>query len=225
MTGCGSCALASRSRRSARTFDTEEIIHRVAIGEYDLTVADSNLLEACLEYRDDVRPALDLTRDRPIAMAVPPGSPELLENLNRFLTEAQLTDRAEDHHTGDLAEIKQRRVLRMITRNTASTYFLWRGELVGFEYDLMREFARQQGLRLEIVVPPNLEDLLPWLGEGRGDVHRGGADTDGRTTGPGCVVFQTVQLRIAGARRAQRRGRVGWTARPRRASGRRATQQ
>ena len=37
--------------------DTEEIIHRVAIGEYDLTVADSNLVEACLEYRDDIRAA------------------------------------------------------------------------------------------------------------------------------------------------------------------------
>jgi membrane-bound lytic murein transglycosylase F len=150
--------------------DTEEIIHRVAIGEYDLTVADSNLVVACLEYRDDVRAALDLTRERSIAMAVRPDSPALLNSLDRFLTSEQLTDRAEDHHTEDLAEIKQRRVLRMITRNTAATYFLWRGELMGFEYDLMREFARQEGLRLEVVVPPSAEELLPWLREGRGDV-------------------------------------------------------
>ena len=66
--------------------DTEEIIHRVAIGEYDLTVADSNLVEACLEYRDDIRAALDLTRDRPIAMAVRPEAGELLASLNRYLT-------------------------------------------------------------------------------------------------------------------------------------------
>jgi membrane-bound lytic murein transglycosylase F len=152
------------------TVDTEEIIHRVAIGEYDLTVADSNLVEACLEYRSDIRPALDLTRDRPISMAVRPGSPELLASLDRFLTEAQLTRRSDSPMLGDLVEIKERRVLRVLTRNSAATYFLWRGELMGFEYDLMKEFARQQRLRLEVIVPPAAEDLLPWLRDGRGDV-------------------------------------------------------
>jgi len=150
--------------------DTEEIIHRVAIGEYDLTVADSNLVEACLEYRDDIRVALDLTRDRPIGLAVRPTSPNLLEILNSYLTEAQLTDRADEVHLEDFAGIKQRRVLRMLTRNNAASYFLWRGELMGFEYDLVGEFARRNNLRLEIIVPPVGEDLLPWLQEGRGDL-------------------------------------------------------
>jgi membrane-bound lytic murein transglycosylase F len=150
--------------------DTEEIIHRVAMNEYDLTVADSNLVEACLEYRDDIRAAFDLTRDRPVAMAVRPGSSELLARLDRFLTDAQLTARSDTVHLEDLPEIKQRRVLRQLTRNSAATYFLWRGQLMGFEYDLMKEFARQQRLRLEVIVPPSGEDLLPWLREGRGDV-------------------------------------------------------
>jgi membrane-bound lytic murein transglycosylase F len=150
--------------------DTEEIIHRVATGEYDLTVADSNLVEACLEYRDDIRPALDLTRDRPIALAVRKSSPGLLENLNRYLIEAQLTDRTDGIHLEDFPEIKRRRVLRMLTRNNAASYFLWRGELMGFEYDLVREFARRNGLRLEVIIPPVGEDLLPWLREGKGDL-------------------------------------------------------
>jgi membrane-bound lytic murein transglycosylase F len=150
--------------------DTEEIIHRVAVGALDLTVADSNLVEACLEYRNDIRAALDLTRERPIGLAVRPNSPNLLEDLNQFLTEAQLTDRSDGIHLEDFPEIKQRRVLRMLTRNNAATYFLWRGELMGFEYDLVGEFARRNGLRLEVIVPPVGEDLLPWLREGRGDV-------------------------------------------------------
>ena len=58
----------------------------------------------------------------------------------------------------------------MITRNNTASYFLYRGELMGFEYDLMKEFARQQGLRLEVIVPPDGKDLLPWLREGHGDV-------------------------------------------------------
>jgi membrane-bound lytic murein transglycosylase F len=150
--------------------DTEEIIRRVAVGEYDLTVADSNLVEAVLGYRDDIKPALDLTRDRPIAWAARPTSRKLLKNLNLFLTAAQLTNRSADRRTGDLDAIKQRRVLRVLTRNNAATYFLHRGELVGFEYEFVREFARQQGLRLEVVVPPNADDLLPWLTAGRGDI-------------------------------------------------------
>jgi membrane-bound lytic murein transglycosylase F len=150
--------------------DTEEIIHRVATGEYDLTVADSNLVRACLEYRDDIKAALDLTRDRPIGLAVRKTSPKLLENLNLFLTEVQLTDRSGGIHLGDLAEIRERRVLRMLTRNNAASYFLWRGELMGFEYDLVKEFARRNGLRLDVIVPPVGEDLLPWLVEGKGDL-------------------------------------------------------
>lgn len=150
--------------------DTEEIIRRVAVGDYDLTVADSNLISAVLHYRSDVRPAIDLTDDRPIAWAVRPTSRKLLQDLNIYLTEAQLTDRAGSLATEDLGSIESRRVLRVLTRNNAASYFLYRGELVGFEYEFIREFARQQGLRLEIVVPPNSEDLLPWLVEGRGDV-------------------------------------------------------
>jgi membrane-bound lytic murein transglycosylase F len=90
--------------------------------------------------------------------------------LNLFLTEAQLTTRGSSLSTADLDGIEKRRSLRVLTRNSATTYFLYRGELVGFEYEFVREFARQQGLRLEIIVPPNAEDLLPWLMEGRGDI-------------------------------------------------------
>jgi len=150
--------------------DTEELIQRVALGEYELTVADSNLVEACLDYMEDIRPALDLTGDRPVAWAVRPDSPRLLESLNRFLEAEQLERRDHAPHTGDLDEIAQRKVLRMLTRNTSATYFLWRGELMGFEYELVREFADQQGLRLEVLVPPHGRDLLPWLREGRGDL-------------------------------------------------------
>jgi membrane-bound lytic murein transglycosylase F len=133
-------------------------------------VADSNLVQAVLGYRNDVRSAIDLTEDRPIAWAVRPTSRKLLTDLNMYLTAAQLTDRASSLATGDLDAIEKGRVLRVLTRNNATTYFLYRGELVGFEYEFIREFARQQGLRLEVVVPPNSEDLLPWLVEGRGDV-------------------------------------------------------
>jgi len=150
--------------------ETEEIIHRVALGAYDLTVADSNLVESCRQYRQDFRAAFDLTPDRPIGWAVRPDAPALLASLNRFLTHSQLTTPTQEVQLGDWPEIKQRRVLRVLTRNTAASYFLWRGHLMGFEYDLAREFARRHRLRLEIIVPGEGEDLLTMLREGRGDI-------------------------------------------------------
>ena len=159
-----------RIREVSERLDVEEIIHRVGIGELDVTVADSNVVRAVLAYRDDVKPVLDLTQDRPIAWAVRPDATDLKASLDRFLTDAHIVDRSADPHTLDLDAIRERKVLRLLTRNNAASYFLYRGELVGFEYELAREFARQQGLRLEVIVPPSGKDLLPWLEQGRGDL-------------------------------------------------------
>ena len=149
--------------------DTDELIHRVANRSLDVTVADSNLVQSVLNYRDDVRVAFDLTGERPIAWAVRPDSDELLLSLNRYLTERALAFRGEKH-LGDLEEIKSREVLRVLTRNSAATYFLWRGELMGFEYELATRFAERHGLRVEVIVAAQDDDLLQWLAEGRGDV-------------------------------------------------------
>jgi len=157
--------------------DIEEIIHRVAMGQYDVTVADSNVVEAYRESRTDVEAAFDVSRDRAIAWAVRPGDTELLRDLDRYLTEIQLVDRSDELLADDLAEIRKRRLLRLLTPNTATTYFMWRGELMGFEYELVREFARSEGLRLEVIVPPDGEDLLDWLRQGRGDVAAAGLST------------------------------------------------
>jgi membrane-bound lytic murein transglycosylase F len=150
--------------------DTDEILHRVATRRLDVTVADSNLVRSVLGYRDDLRVACDLTEDLPVGWAVRPSSPELLRRLNRFLSESQLARRRGAPHTGDLEQIREKRVLRLLTRNSASTYFLWRGELVGFEYELAREFALSENLRMDVIVPRRGEDLLTLLVEGQGDL-------------------------------------------------------
>jgi membrane-bound lytic murein transglycosylase F len=150
--------------------DTDEILHQVAARRLDLTVADSNLLEVTLDYRDDLRVACDLTEDLPVGWAVRPSSKMLLRNLNRFLSESQLARRRDEPHTGDLAIIREKKVLRLLTRNSSATYFLWRGRLMGFEYELAKEFARSQGLRMDVIVPRRGEDLLTMLVEGEGDL-------------------------------------------------------
>ena len=150
--------------------DTEQLLDGVADGRFDLTVADSNLVKAVLTYRSDLRPAFDLTKEHPVAWGVRPQSKKLLAALNTFLNEAKLTHQRPNLSQGDFASIRQHHVLRVLTRNNPATYFLWRGELHGFEYELARHFAKRHKLRVEMVVPPTREDLIPWLVEGKGDV-------------------------------------------------------
>ena len=146
------------------------LLERVAESETDLAVLDSNTAKALLAGRDDLQVALHLGNVRPIAWAVRPDDDQLLARVNKFLNEHHLLDPEAERHQGDLAAIQERGVLRMATRNNAATYFLWRGELLGFEYELVKRFAKQQGLRLAVVVPPNRQALLQWVRDGRADL-------------------------------------------------------
>jgi len=152
-------------------FDTDEILHRVATRRLDVAIADSNIINNALAYRDDLRVACDLTDDETaIAWAVRPGSKKLLDRLNRFLFDAQLTRGRDESHTDDLSGLKERKALRLITPNSPATYFLWRGRLMGFEYELARRFARREGMRLEVIVPRRGQDMLGMLARGEGDL-------------------------------------------------------
>ncbi len=153
---------------------THDLLHRVATGEIDLTVADDNTLRAELRYRDDVQPLLDLTERRPVAWAVRPDSPALLALVNDGLKEARLGHHFDEPWFGDLPAIQERGVLRVLTRNNGATYFLHRGELLGFDYELVRRLAEHLGVRVQMTVPPNHGDLLDWLVEGRGDLVAAG---------------------------------------------------
>jgi len=70
----------------------------------------------------------------------------------------------------DLSEIKQRGVLRMITYYSSNTYFLNQGIEVGFEYELLREFTRENDLGLEVVIVGADENPFELLNSGAGDV-------------------------------------------------------
>lgn len=147
-----------------------EILDSVANKEFDVTVADSNLINAILPVQPKLKVAFDVSKERPIAWAVRPDASQLLQEVNRFITAENLTTKQQPVYKADLAEIKKRKVLRVLTRNNAATYFLWRGELMGFEYELARRFAKRLGVRLEMIVAPSREALTHWLLEGKGDM-------------------------------------------------------
>jgi len=148
----------------------DEIMDLVASGSLDLGITDSNVLDVALGYRSDIKPVLDLTGEQSIAWAVRPDNPELLKAVNKFLEVKALSGRRNKTYLDDLPGIRKRKTLRMLTTNNATNYFLLRGKLLGFEYELVRKFAEDLDLRLEVIVVPAYDELIPWLLEGRGDL-------------------------------------------------------
>jgi len=97
------------------------------------------------------------------------SSRKLLKSLNAFLVKEHPSVMPESR-TGDLAAMKERGYIRVLTRNNPACYFIHRGKLMGFEYELIKQYADQQGLDVVMIVPPRWADLKQWMVEGRGDV-------------------------------------------------------
>src|SRR5215210_7725341 len=70
----------------------------------------------------------------------------------------------------DLAEVRERGELTVLAPYNSTTYFVYRGEPLGYEYELLRSFAEGQGLKLKMVVVTDPKSLLPLLNSGEGDV-------------------------------------------------------
>lgn len=152
------------------TLGTEDLIKGIAQGEYKATLCDAHLWHAIANYHDNLVAPLVVAEARPLALMMRPNDAKLKVAVDEYLLAHQFTRHRQQEFTDDLPGLKERRRLRMITRNNAMTYFIYRGQQVGFEYELMKRFASEHGLRLEIVIPDSHAELLPYLNEGKGDV-------------------------------------------------------
>jgi len=70
----------------------------------------------------------------------------------------------------DLSDIKKSGTLTVLAPYNATTYFIYRGEPLGYEYELLQSFAKDQGLTLKIVVVADPKSLLAILNSGEGDI-------------------------------------------------------
>lgn len=73
----------------------------------------------------------------------------------------------------DLAEIRDRGQLVVLAPYNSTTYFLYRGEPLGYEYELLDAFARENNLALKMVVVTDPKSILPLLNSGEGDIAAG----------------------------------------------------
>lgn len=161
-------------KAAAEDEDTVALVQKVARGEVFATVADEDILKSVLAFEPGVKAAFVLAEKTPVAWGVRKANPELKAALDAYLIEKAMSEHKDHVYRADLDDIKKRGVLRVLTRNSNTCYFLYRGEDLGFEYELAREFAKEQGLRLEIALPDGREQLLTWLDEGKGDLSAAG---------------------------------------------------
>lgn len=150
--------------------EPDDIVNLIVSGEIDASIMDSNAIAVIQTYQPHIRVAFNVTEQRHIAWAMRPESKKLLSKSNDFLLQTALAQHRSSQHQEDWPFIKKQKTLRLLTRNHPASYFIWRGELMGFEYELIKRFADKEGLTLEIIVPPRDANILQWLVEGRGDV-------------------------------------------------------
>lgn len=70
----------------------------------------------------------------------------------------------------DLQQIKDSGKLVVLTLYSSTSYFNYRGQDMGFQYELSEQFAKSLGVKLEIKVARNTHDLIRKLLAGEGDL-------------------------------------------------------
>jgi len=93
-----------------------------------------------------------------------------------------------------LEQIQEDGVLRVLTRNSPTTYYIGADGPAGVEYELAAGFAEYIGVELEIVLPLQDGDIVPMIAHGRADLAAAGlAVTDLHSR---LVVFGSPYLQI-----------------------------
>lgn len=73
-------------------------------------------------------------------------------------------------NTRPWSEIKESGELRILTLSSSTSYFIFKGEEMGYEFELARSFAHSQKLRIVVKVASNIHQLTQMLENGDGDL-------------------------------------------------------
>src|SRR3954463_427101 len=73
-------------------------------------------------------------------------------------------------HARSLREIVKSGYIRVLTRNNDTSFFIYRGHRMGFDYELGKKLAQRLGIRVDMIVTQGWADMVPALLRGEGDV-------------------------------------------------------
>lgn len=70
----------------------------------------------------------------------------------------------------DFDAIKKRGFIRAVVDNSSTSYYIYRGRTMGYEFELLRNLANQLGVNLRLIVRYDLEDAFKLLNKGKADI-------------------------------------------------------
>lgn len=76
----------------------------------------------------------------------------------------------ESHSVNTLQNIQKRNKINILTHNNSTSYFVYKGQPMGFHYDLVKAFAKSKDWDFEIIVEEDLQKALEMLNDGKGDL-------------------------------------------------------
>lgn len=76
----------------------------------------------------------------------------------------------EEKTVDDLQQIKDSGVLTVLTLYSSTSYFIYRGQDMGLQYELSEQFAKSLGVKLRVKVAKNVQELIEKLLAGEGDL-------------------------------------------------------
>lgn len=76
----------------------------------------------------------------------------------------------EEIYNFDLEDIKARGVLKVIIENSSTSYFIYKGQPMGYDYELLQRYADRVGVRLQFIVTQDVDEGFRKLNSGEGDI-------------------------------------------------------
>ena len=73
-------------------------------------------------------------------------------------------------HPRSLEEIVRSGYIRVLTRNNDTSFFIYRGHRMGFDYELGKKLAQHLGIRVDMIITQGWNEMVPALLKGEGDV-------------------------------------------------------
>lgn len=70
----------------------------------------------------------------------------------------------------DLPEIKAKGTITLLTENTSSSYYLFQGRPMGYDFELIQRFAKDHDLKFKVKVIDDLNRMFEMLNTGEGDI-------------------------------------------------------
>lgn len=145
-----------------------ELLDAVATGRYAASLAYTHEFEQ--RPGDGLKARRRLHDDVALSWVLRAGDRVLGKRVDDFLREHSLTHGVVFADNADWPQIQQRGRLRLVTRYHPAAYMAWSGQLLGFEFELVRAFARHHGLALDVVIARDRDELLQRLRDGEADL-------------------------------------------------------